>query len=355
MTPRVSVITCVFNGPRYLKEAIQSLLNQSFRDFELIAINDGSTDGTSALLDTLADKRLIVINNDQNLGIAEARNRAFKVARGEYLALQDHDDISRPQRLAVQVNYLDTNSHCALVGSSCSVIDENGVRIGHWDVPRADIDLKWALLTHNPFVNSAVMFRRSVLDQAGCYDASSRYRFAEDYDLHSRIAAGYGVANLAEPLVEWRSHSLQASIVSSQVQEVSAASIARGNLTALLGGETLDDRLWRALKVLLLSKPEDQINLGAKEVHDVASLIKRLQEAFYYKYEFSRPAVAHHRKKLSWTVGRHLLALTYRRNGHTDVSCRSALFLTGIRFLSDVLAFSPVTPKQTGKMRLGRV
>jgi glycosyltransferase involved in cell wall biosynthesis len=138
-----------YNGERFLRPAIESILNQTFRDFELILIDDGSNDSTPRILADLKDKdkdnRLIVLTNQRNLGIAGATNRGLAAARGEYVALQDHDDISLPHRFQTQVDFLDSHPTVALVGSAATLIDENGVNHGDFPQPCEEIDLKWEL------------------------------------------------------------------------------------------------------------------------------------------------------------------------------------------------------------------
>ena len=126
ITPVVSVVMCTYNGERFLRPAIESILNQTFRDFELV-VDDGSTDRTPRILAEFKarDTRVIVLTNERNLGIAAATNRGLAAARGEYIALQDHDDISLPHRFQTQVDFLNSHSEIALVGSDATLIDDN--------------------------------------------------------------------------------------------------------------------------------------------------------------------------------------------------------------------------------------
>src|ERR1039457_4802694 len=136
--PRVSVVMGAYNGERFIRTAIESILNQTFRDFELIVIDDCSTDSTPQILREFNDDKLRVVRNERNLGIAETLNNGIAVARGEYVALQDHDDISLPARLECQVAFLDRNTQVGMVGSGCSVIDEVGTLVAHVPVEYDD-------------------------------------------------------------------------------------------------------------------------------------------------------------------------------------------------------------------------
>ena len=181
--PRVSVVMGAYNGERFLRPAIESILSQTFRDFELIVIDDYSTDSTPRILREFKDARMRVLRNERNLGIAKTLNNGIAAARGEYVALQDHDDISWPTRLEYQVAFFDKHAQVGMVGSSCNVIDEVGTFVPHWPVEYDDVKLRWALLWRCPFFHTAVMVRRRAIEEVGGYSSDPRYRFAEDYDL----------------------------------------------------------------------------------------------------------------------------------------------------------------------------
>jgi glycosyltransferase involved in cell wall biosynthesis len=124
MTPKISVILPVYNAQSYLRESIDSILNQSFQDFELIMINDGSTDSSLSIMESYTDQRIRIINQT-NAGLPVSLNRAIAQAQGQYLARQDADDICLPERLAKQFAYLDTHPQCALLGTWAQILVEN--------------------------------------------------------------------------------------------------------------------------------------------------------------------------------------------------------------------------------------
>jgi hypothetical protein len=342
ITPRVSVVVSTFNGERYIGQTLESLLGQSFCDFELIVVNDGSTDNTSRIVRGFKDNRLRFVENDRNRGIAESQNRAMSLVRGEYVALQDHDDLSVPNRLEKQVAFLDKHPHVSLVGSECTVIDPNGQQTGRFTVPTSDIDLKWTLLTHNPFLHTSVMFRQTVLDSISPYSPAGEFTYAEDYEFLSRLAAKHAVANIAEPLVMWRNYGSQTSNTNLSVQEQSATNIAARNITDLLGSKGLDRKQWSALKKLLLAKSGERIAVSEEEVLLVVELISALQEAFYRRQGFTSDLVAKHRRKLGRIMGKHFVALAFRKNEGIDRSSRYALLSSGGRFLSRILRPAPL-------------
>jgi glycosyltransferase involved in cell wall biosynthesis len=202
-SPVVSVILAVRNGINYLPAAIESILNQSFSDLELIAIDDGSTDGTAAFLDGLSDAR-VRIYHQEGVGLAASLNRGISLARGRFIERQDHDDLAMPSRIEKQVEFLESHADYALVGTRSEIwIGDH--RTGRYhDHPTDDVALRFELLFNNPFVHSSVMIRKSALDQVGFYTTDPGRQPPEDYELWSRIARRYRVANLPERLTIYR-------------------------------------------------------------------------------------------------------------------------------------------------------
>ncbi len=126
--PRVSVLMSVYNGERFLRDSVESILGQTFTDFEFLILDDGSTDSTCEILEEYANKdaRIVLVRNDRNLGLTRSLNKGLRLVRGEYLARQDADDISLPKRLEMQVKFLDAHPEVGVVGSALEIIDENG-------------------------------------------------------------------------------------------------------------------------------------------------------------------------------------------------------------------------------------
>ena len=191
------------NGGYDLPQALESILTQSFTDFELIAIDDGSTDETGAYLDSIPDRRVRVIHQE-SAGLAASLNRGIELARGHYIARQDHDDLADPSRMAKQVAFLRAHPEYALIGT-CAEIWAGDTPSGRFhDHPTEDQILRFDLLFNNPFVHSSVMIRKSALDRVGVYTTDPARQPPEDYELWSRIARHYRVANLAERLTVYR-------------------------------------------------------------------------------------------------------------------------------------------------------
>src|SRR6202041_1354445 len=182
-TPAISVLMPTYNGERFLRPAIESILNQTFPNFELIVIDDGSTDNTPHILSEFNDTRLTVLTNPKNSGIAAATNRALSAARAEYIALQDHDDISLPHRLQTQLDFLNTHPEIALVGSAATLIDQNGIPYAEFPLPCEEIDIKWRLLVvGDAFHYTSIMVRRNAMQEIGRYGEDPAFRYSEAYD-----------------------------------------------------------------------------------------------------------------------------------------------------------------------------
>jgi glycosyltransferase involved in cell wall biosynthesis len=206
IAPRISVVMAVYNGERFLREAIESILGQTFANFEFLIIDDGSTDRTRKIIRSYEDPRIRLVVNETNEGLTRTLNSGLRLARGEFIARQDADDISEPERFEKQIAFMDANTEVALLGTQYRYMDETGVSWGTEPLPCSHGELSWALLFGTPFIHSAVMFRRrQVLDSIGEYDQSTSH--AQDYQYWNRIALTHRVANLEQCLVRYRCHS----------------------------------------------------------------------------------------------------------------------------------------------------
>jgi glycosyltransferase involved in cell wall biosynthesis len=208
--PLVSVVLPVYNGARTIARAVKSILAQTYRHFEFVIINDGSTDDTSRILETFEDPRIRVLNQE-NRGLVPSLNTGILSSRGAYIARMDADDEALPERLQRQVTFLESHVHVAVVGSAVIVIYEDGTK----RLRKRPLDT--AAIVRNivricPFCHSSVMIRKSVFDRVGLYDTSkdgSKKLMVEDYDLWVRmLEAHYELANLPEVLVHYYRDSL---------------------------------------------------------------------------------------------------------------------------------------------------
>jgi glycosyltransferase involved in cell wall biosynthesis len=213
--PDISVIMSVYNGAKYLKEAVHSILQQTHQNLEFVIVDDGSTDDTWSVLTSLKDPRIVLEKNANNVGLAASLNKAVRVAKGRYVARMDSDDISLPHRLEKQFAFLEDHPECGAVGSSFYEIDENGKIVGITRVPTESSEIRALLREQNCIGHGTVMMRKDVLLTCGGYD--ERFKYAQDYDLWLRMSEKYEMANIEEPLYCWR--STDSCISNSRVAE----------------------------------------------------------------------------------------------------------------------------------------
>lgn len=199
MSPRVSVLMASFNREGYLREAIDSILNQTFRDFEFIIVDDASAESTRALLADYArrDQRIVLVFNQENMGHARSLNKGLTLAAGEYIARMDSDDISLPQRLERQVAFMDANPEVGICGCWIRYF---GTRNRVWRMPREDAQIKCAFFFYSAIAHPAAMFRRAVFVAHNlAYNVD--FKEAEDYELWLRAAKVTAFANLPKVLL----------------------------------------------------------------------------------------------------------------------------------------------------------
>lgn len=231
--PKVSVLLPTYNAANHISKAINSILGQSFTDFELIVINDGSTDNTGEILNKFSDPRIIILNQE-NLGLPRALNNGIAVARGAYLARQDADDISLAQRLEKQVAFLDTNPSHGLVGSWSYIIDPNCNTSRMHLHPTTNGCIQTKLLVNNQFVHSSVMIRAICLNVTGPYSEDPEHFPPEDYDLWLKMAKHFLVANLPEPLLYYTEIPTSISRTKEHLIQTRAAKMSREAICNLL-------------------------------------------------------------------------------------------------------------------------
>lgn len=204
---RVSILMTTYNRAKYLPQAIDSALAQSYSDWELLVIDDGSDDGTDKIVQQYADRdaRIKYFKNDINLGIEKSRNLGLSKCGGEFVAVLDSDDAWEDRaKLQRQVEFFEKNPEYILCGCQARVIDEDGREIGHITHALGDADIREAMLSSNQFVHSSVVYRKNAAISAGGYGG---YKIGEDYDLFLRIGLKGKFANFPEVMVRYRRHS----------------------------------------------------------------------------------------------------------------------------------------------------
>lgn len=211
-SPKVSVVMPVYNGERYLQESIESILNQTFNDFEFLIVNDCSTDQSEEIIRRYANKdnRIHLIINPKNLGIAEATNIGIANAHGEYIALMDQDDISLPERFEKEISFLETHPDVAVLGSNIRVLKEDGQLHDRHAVLETPGLVRWGLLFGNQIQNPTVMIQKNIFSKHGF--AYENYMPTQDYQLWLRLSAKFNMANLPDSLLIHRLHNASASV-----------------------------------------------------------------------------------------------------------------------------------------------
>lgn len=200
--PRVSVIMAAYNEEDYIMQSVSSVLSQSYEDFELIIVNDGSTDKTQEMLEKEFNDGRIKLFNQENKGLTKALNQAIKLSNSKYIANLDADDYCLPQRFEKQVEFLDRNPDVAIVGTAYYRYDE--IRREKWirKYPIEDEKIRREMSKYIPLCHSSVMIRKSCLEKIGYYN--EKYETLQDMELWIRIARKFKLANLDEPLVARR-------------------------------------------------------------------------------------------------------------------------------------------------------
>lgn len=202
--PRISVVMSVYNGEKYLSEAIESILKQTYTDFEFIICDDASTDNSVDIVRYYMniDKRIVFIQNDMNIGLAASLNKCIRQSKGDYIARMDADDISLNDRFEKQIMYLDNNPNIAFVCGGVYLIDANGI----WGKRIKTMPLtKENVYKYQPIVHPTVMIRKTVLEQVGGYTVAPYTKRGQDFDLWCKIYShGYIGKNIEEIVLYYR-------------------------------------------------------------------------------------------------------------------------------------------------------
>ena len=205
--PLVSVVMPVYNGERYLREAIDSILNQTYTNFEFIIINDGSTDKSEQIVLSYTDSRIRYLVNEKNSGICITLNKGLDAAQGKFIARMDCDDISMPDRVQKQVDFLEKNTDVGIVGSDVIVFGE-GLEEQYFDFVHDKDGCKAGLIFNTCFAHPSVMFRRDILIENNLH-YNDEFRGIEDYELWWRMSQFTELINIPEPLLRYRKHNTQ--------------------------------------------------------------------------------------------------------------------------------------------------
>jgi len=200
--PLVSVLVSVYNGENFLGKAIESLVNQTYKNIEIIIVNDGSTDRTEEIIRSYMkkDERIILIENNKNIGISKSKNKALAIARGKYIAILGADDIAFPERIQTQVEFMESHAEIGVLSGNACIIDEAGNIQRQTNYPESHELIHWTMLIRtSPVCDTSVMFRKEIDNEPVFYDEN--YSVAEDFELWSRLIDKTRFQNLRLPLV----------------------------------------------------------------------------------------------------------------------------------------------------------
>ena len=325
--PQISVVMPAHNSAGTVREAIESILRQTFQDFEFIIIDDASTDDTGAIIQAFDDPRIRLIRNAENLGATKSLNKGMDVARGKYIARMDADDLSLPHRFETQFNFLENHPDYALVGSSYLQMDGKDNVISLVRVLLEDREIKEGLKKQNWFGHGSVMMRKSALQRVGGYD--EKFIFAQDYDLWLRVAEKYKMANIDEPLYCWR---LRDSGISKARQEeqryyaalalseavkrsgkgVSSKSIGP-KVSVILPTYNRPEKLVEAIKSVLEQSYQNfeiiVINDAGADVENIISFLNQRKNITYMKHSQNRGLAAARNSGIKVARGKYIAYL----------------------------------------------
>lgn len=271
----------VYNGARYLREAIDSILNQTFTDFEFIIVNDGSTDATATILNSYTDPHLKIISNPQNLGLTKSLNVGLKHCRGEYIARLDTDDISLSNRLKEQINFMTKNSNISISGSFMNIIDEyNNIISINKIYPHPKV-IKFLLLFKNPILHSSIMIKFNDLKSLNFYNES--YEYSQDLELYSRaLDKNFIITIIPKILVSSRIHkeTISKNPASNKIQRHNRQKICLKNISRYL-------ELSVPEKKYISSFLWDQKIDSLKNLIKIRSILKKIKKTFLLKEKVS--------------------------------------------------------------------
>lgn len=271
---RVSVVMSVYNGSRYLREAMDSILSQTFRDFEFIILNDGSTDGSAEIIRSYCDTRIRYVEKNENMGLTRSLNQGLSMARGVYIARMDADDISLPKRFEHQIAFLDAHPEVGVLGTAAQLINGSGIK---GEIIRFSPEhgfLRWLMcFVVNPIIHPSVMVRRHWIEQVGGYD--EHMVTSQDYELWCRLSGLTRLANITDVLLLLRKHEENISSVRFKEGIEKVFEVNRRLIDDVLGGRVPDSEirsLWR-----FIFSPQDTV---AQEAQATEGLIRQLYRSY---------------------------------------------------------------------------
>ncbi|MFP4793964.1 glycosyltransferase family 2 protein [Pasteurella multocida] len=291
-TPLVSVLICAYNVEKYIEECINAVINQTYKNLEIIVVNDGSSDSTLSKLHSLSEKdsRIKIINNPKNLGFISSLNIGIEYVSGDYVARTDADDITKPDWIEKIVGCLEKEKHIIAMGSYIQVLSErgNGSNLSNyyedgqiWKNPTEHKDIFEQMLFRNPIHNNSMIVRSSVFNQYGLRFDSS-YKHTEDYKFWLDVSRLGCLANYPEPLVYYRFHSNQTSSLHNEYQNLMAKKIRRIAINYYLSDLSVEGKVGEVISFEDVVKIQSQLSRLKLLKNDI---VKKMIYDFYFSLE----------------------------------------------------------------------
>lgn len=335
--PEVTVLMAVYNGEPFLREAIESILHQTYTNFEFLIVDDGSVDGSVSIIESYTDERIRLVRNGRNLGLPKSLNRGLGLARGTFVARQDADDISRPDRLEKQVRFLQDHPGIALVGSAFQEINQEGQVTDLVTLPCEPDEIRWDLHFYCPFVHGVVTAHTSVLKQVGGY--SEDFGYAQDYELWTRMAPMHLMANLEEVLVQYRTSpvSMTSTHTAAESDPLRIGMQAVGELAGW-GAVPIPDveaRFRQMQRLYLLQEWDD---VSPTDARPALATLLRLHDRFCARYGIIGRRRRALRRQLRERLARNVLHVVREARSRRDYALAWKLLLSAGRTSPATLA-----------------
>jgi len=318
--PKISVVMPAYNAAAHLDEAISSILGQTFQDFEFIVINDGSTDATASILKRYAeiDSR-IQVHHQENQGMISALNRGCRLARGQYIARMDADDISLPQRFEKQLEYIERHPQIGMLGTWIFNVDEKGLVIDTWCPPTNSKMVKWTNFFGVCVAHPSVLMRREVLEKLDFYRPEAVH--GEDVDLWLRASSVTEFGNVPEILLKYRLWSASTHQVGLQIRRERHVQLLASHIKGLLEVEPAIEAV-AGLRQTRVGPPPENL----RQIRLTAALIHQLYEGFVNKNHLTSEA----HREISWDAARKVASLALQAS-RFDTRTSASLLLQALQ------------------------
>ncbi|WP_273804031.1 glycosyltransferase [Providencia rettgeri] len=269
----VSIILPVYNAEKFIFEAIDSIIRQTYKNLQIIIINDGSTDNSLHIINSFNDERILIVTRE-NKGLISTLNEGLLLSKGNYIARMDADDIARDDRIEIQLNFLKENKNVGIVGSYAHMIDEDGNNIGLKKKPASDTMIKTVCFFGSPFIHPSVMFNKSLIKESLYY--SNEFIHAEDYELWARLIANNDLkfSNIKDTLLKYRIVSASVSRKYEEQQKKSHENIIKKYF--LNDAENINLNINSSLLKVILFNQKEKSKIPIQILYMLRKLTRRI-------------------------------------------------------------------------------